>query len=394
MSRVHTALIATIGAFALSACACLEGMGRPFTGSASAAPASGEMTLETAMSDPSARSCGVYESRNWTASLTEGDNPEIRVSGVVDVRTGGYSLSWRQGPVDSSARPALRLELVAIPPEGMSLQAITTHEVEWREATGGIPFARVLVSCGGETLADIRLDPVPTADLAGTEWKVTSMGGAAIVAGSEPTIAFDSDGRMSGTTGCNRFFGSYQAMGETIIFSGAGMTRMACMQEGLMAQESAFAAILNGEGTFTRNADGTLTVRGANGIAFTAEPQHTAAEPGDPAVLTGGEWRVEDIGRGGVIDRSNLTLAFSEEGRISGSTGCNRMMGGYSVDGGKISFTPIATTLMACTSEAMAEQEIRYTGALSGEMDWRIMPDGALELTGPEGARILLRRDS
>ena len=40
-----------------------------------------------------------------------------------------------------------------------------------------------------------------------------------------------------------------------------------------------------------------------------------------------GTWQVEDIDQGGVIDNAMVTIEFLEDGRISGSTGCNRFSG-------------------------------------------------------------------
>lgn len=41
-------------------------------------------------------------------------------------------------------------------------------------------------------------------------------------------------------------------------------------------------------------------------------------------------------------------IIFNAENRISGSDGCNRMMGTYTLDGSKLSLSQIATTMMAC----------------------------------------------
>src|SRR5690606_14933562 len=127
---------------------------------------------------------------------------------------------------------------------------------------------------------------------------------------------------------------------------------------------------------------------------FTARPlpaDGKAAE-GDPASLTGAEWIVEDINRGGVIDNSRLTLTFTADGTVSGSTNCNSFSGGYSATGTTITFTSMAITERACVAPALADQETRYTAALQGEMAWRLTADGALELTREGGHRLLLRR--
>ena len=66
--------------------------------------------------------------------------------------------------------------------------------------------------------------------LDGTEWTVTKIKGADTVADSQPTIAFE-DGKVSGTPGCNRFFGSYTQDGAKLEFGMMGTTEMACLDE-------------------------------------------------------------------------------------------------------------------------------------------------------------------
>ena len=229
--------------------------------------------------------------------------------------------------------------------------------------------------------------------LTGTSWTVDGIGGVAVVAGSEPSITFTADGQINGTTGCNRFFGSYAQEGSKLSFSGVGMTKMACMGDGLMQQESTFASILSGAAAASVDGAGKLTIMGESGVGFVAVPVLSADAPAaDTAVLQGAAWIVEDINRGGVIDNSRLTLIFGADGRVSGSTNCNGFSGTYSVDGSRLTLSPLAMTRRACLAQALSMQEAKYTSALNGEMTWAITGDGALELTGDGGRRLLLRR--
>ena len=241
--------------------------------------------------------------------------------------------------------------------------------------------------------AELSVRPAPP-ELAGTRWQVETMGGVAVVAGSEPHILFAEDGAISGTTGCNRFFGRYRQRGSVLEFSGIGMTRMACMDERVMAQESAFAAILQGVAALETDAMRQITIRGADGAGLTARPLPAEGEEAgnDPALLTGAEWRVEDLNRGGVIDNSRLSVTFGPNGRLTGSAQCNRLSGTYRATGKVISFGPVTSTLMACVNEALNHQDNKFTEALRGDMDWRLTEDGALELTREGGHRVLLRR--
>lgn len=54
----------------------------------------------------------------------------------------------------------------------------------------------------------------------------------------------------------------------------------------------------------------------------------------------------EPEGTWGVDDGPNLTLA--DDGSLSGTDGCNRLMGSWTADGDTIDFGEVASTLMAC----------------------------------------------
>ena len=69
--------------------------------------------------------------------------------------------------------------------------------------------------------------PETPSTLAGTSWRAISVAGDAPVEGSNPTLAFTED-EISGTTGCNQFFGGYTYDAGTISMSNVGMTMMAC----------------------------------------------------------------------------------------------------------------------------------------------------------------------
>jgi copper homeostasis protein (lipoprotein) len=56
--------------------------------------------------------------------------------------------------------------------------------------------------------------------------------------------------------------------------------------------------------------------------------------------------------------------------RVAGSGGCNRLLGGYRIDGNRIEFSKLAVTLMACP--AGMEQEQAFLRALGEAARWRV----------------------
>jgi putative lipoprotein len=111
-----------------------------------------------------------------------------------------------------------------------------------------------------------------------------------------------------------------------------------------------------------------------------------AAAPAAPG-LVGPEWIVEDIGGRGVVGRARVSIAFDGQGRISGSGGCNRLVGGYTLDGASLRFGQMAGTMMAC-EPPLGEQEQRFHAALAEVRAWRI-ENGLLHLTNGAGATVI-----
>lgn len=107
---------------------------------------------------------------------------------------------------------------------------------------------------------------------------------------------------------------------------------------------------------------------------------------GDPArLLQGGEWVVEDINGGGIIDRSRVTLNFWQDGRVTGRTSCNNFMGQYQLTGEGLSIGQIAGTRMACAPSLM-EQEQRVLANLEGIQGFDFDQTGALLLRSTAGS--------
>lgn len=76
--------------------------------------------------------------------------------------------------------------------------------------------------------------------------------------------------------------------------------------------------------------------------------------------LAGSAWKpvFEDI-----QDTGEAFVRFGEDGKVNGSSGCNRMQGGFTLDDGKINIGPLAMTRMACL-DGMGVVEQRFTNAL------------------------------
>ena len=56
------------------------------------------------------------------------------------------------------------------------------------------------------------------------------------------------------------------------------------------------------------------------------------------------------------VPDANSALTIGQDGKISGSVGCNTLSGTFSASGDQITFGPIASTMMACADPVMVQE--------------------------------------
>jgi heat shock protein HslJ len=234
----------------------------------------------------------------------------------------------------------------------------------------------VVAGCTDDAGDDGGADDVAPS-FVGTTWILDAASTEALIDEVVPpetrvTIRFEDDGTASGSAGCNSFAGSYTEGddGGLTIEPGA-TTQMAC-EEPLMQVEAAYTAAL-------AEVDAAAVIDEGAGLILTGpEPTLTyAAEV--PVALEGTRWRIDGLAIGGDAVSSTIAGADADvtldAGSFSGTTGCNRMTGGYETSGdaseGAISFGAVATTKMACEPD-VAEQEATIIAAIEATTSYRI----------------------
>jgi heat shock protein HslJ len=115
-------------------------------------------------------------------------------------------------------------------------------------------------------------------------------------------------------------------------------------------------------------------------------------EQTDDSPLQGVEWTLVWFGAveaptPAVPDHA-ATLSFDGES-FFGSTGCNRMRGGYQAAGDLLTIGPAISTRRACLNEAAANQERAILAALNGQLDYSIR-DGELHLSYDDSRQALV----
>jgi len=166
-----------------------------------------------------------------------------------------YRLTYSAADIVAGARYQIRATITSA--EGVAL--FTTTQ------------AHPIIPEGGGIEMGILVQPVPLVfqSIADTEWVLVAMGEMLLAAHDGDSTAYlvlQRDGRIAGSTGCNRFFGGYTLDGERLSFGGIGLTKMACM-EPLMSQEQSFVSALGRVTGYRRSGRVLELLSGKNAVA-------------------------------------------------------------------------------------------------------------------------------
>jgi heat shock protein HslJ len=136
------------------------------------------------------------------------------------------------------------------------------------DTMSGMPHPQsVTVVVGGKKLAGCGGEPASL--LQGAVWAVVEIGGAPLMAGSQVTLDFAPDSRVSGQASCNRFTSAYTLSGEGLAISKVAGTRMMC-DTALMDQERRFLDALGAVQNFSISTDGALLLNTGDGRTIMA----------------------------------------------------------------------------------------------------------------------------
>jgi heat shock protein HslJ len=252
-----------------------------------------------------------------------------------------------------------------------------------RPALGVLALVGPVAGCG--TMASAA----ESTSLDGTAWLLTGLPGHTLVPDSSVTLQF-SEGRLSGSDGCNRYSGSYSVRNSVLtVGPNLASTQMAC-EPGIDAQARAYVAALTGAKSFRIDGE-RLELLAADGKA-------SATFASQSRSLAGTSWSATGINNGrqavsSLLNGSSVTMDFGNDGVVSGSAGCNRYTAPYSSDGSALTIGQAAATQMMCASpEGVMEQEQQFLRALATVATARFEGD-RLELRTAKGSlAVSLRR--
>ncbi len=212
------------------------------------------------------------------------------------------------------------------------------------------------------------------AAIEGVPWVLTS--GAGLEAGAPAPTATFSGGSVTGTTGCNRYTGTYVIDGGRMSIETGASTLKACPPPADEVERAYLAALGRVSGWRAEGEELVLLADGAPALRF------QAASPV-------GSWTVTSLIHGDALSSpipgTELTATFAEDGTLSGSAGCNQYTASYVGVQGILEISPPASTRKFCeTPEGVMEQEASYLAALPKTARFQLGEHG-LELLRADG---------
>jgi heat shock protein HslJ len=206
------------------------------------------------------------------------------------------------------------------------------------------------------------------------------------------TLNFEEDGQVNGLSGCNQYGGSYELDGRSITIGPLASTRMACLEDGIMEQESAFLQALQAAHSLSLVEDQLTIVYDGGELLFVPQEEPEAWP------LEGTEWRLETavtfhddvVSALPVPGDLDVTLLL-EDGQLGGFNGCNSYGGSYTLENGELHIDgdSLVQTLIACLDDTQSNLEAQMMTGLREMESYEIRGD-RLTITYPGGELIFV----
>jgi heat shock protein HslJ len=209
-----------------------------------------------------------------------------------------------------------------------------------------------------------------------------------VIIGSTTTADFQTDGKLSGSAGCNQYSATYTTSGSAGITITQPITTLMACENNLMQQETQYLSLLQKAAKYEISGD-QLTLFDSSGTKILIYQKHV----GTPATIVG-LWNLFSYnnGKGGiqtVIIGSTTTADFGADGKLAGSAGCNQYSATYTTSGAMgITITQPASTRMAC-EDSLMQQETQYLSLLPKAGTYEIAGD-QLTLFNSPGTKLLI----
>lgn len=176
------------------------------------------------------------------------------------------------------------------------------------------------------------------------------------------TLELKPDGQFSFKADCNIGSGTYTLTGSQINLELGPITLAECGPQSLSDQ---YLKLLGDAVTYVQEGEQLFL----NLIADAGNMVFAKATP--KQALAGTSWRLTSLNGNAPAPGTTVTANFGEDGRLTGSSGCNSYQTPFEVEGNSISVDLIAGTLMACP-EPIGSQETAFLTALQTAATYQI----------------------
>lgn len=241
-------------------------------------------------------------------------------------------------------------------------------------------FSFVLLGAMLMTMANITPTQAGGDPLAGTQWKLISLGEHDLSANPTLTLIFGAENDLGGFGGCNSYGGGYSVDEDAFTVTEIATTLMACMDGVAMDNEQTYLAAMQTAHHYTLT-DNRLVILVENDVQLVFVPL---------GVLTNTRWQLVALGGEPVQGDQPLTLLQDDIMHMGGYAGCNTITGTFAFDRlGNISFDSLASTRRACANEALSAQEQAYIAALESATAYEISAEELVITYGADNAQML-----
>jgi len=242
-----------------------------------------------------------------------------------------------------------------------------------------LTLTALLSACAAPVTGTPSPAPSPIT-LHGTSWVVTHIKGAATLAERQPTMAF-ADAKVGGNASCNNYSGGYTQQGVTLTIGPVAQTAMACAEDTLTKQETAFTGALGEVKQVRAAGTGAELLDGSGSPVLTLAP----APKMTPKPLVGTTWTLSGIVANQAVSTplvdTTVTMTLNDDS-LSGKA-CNRFRGPVKIDGENLTVGPLISTKMACPTEQESKQEATVLATLDSVTSYEIEGD-TLTLSAPD----------
>ena len=261
--------------------------------------------------------------------------------------------------------------------------------------------AALLAACGfSSDKGGSSAPPASTAaaaELEGTLWYLTTI--ASTYAQPGGRLWFGKSGKLTGSTGCNDFGGTYAQSGSSLTLTIDSQTARRCPPQ-LATQETAVHAALSKVASFSTAFKGIQSLSATDPLTLLDRSGQSLLTygQGGPDTLVGPAWQVTGINTGqpavnsvitgaaaltSVITGSTVTATFHPEtktelqeaygGTVTGSAGCNSYSAPFQLAGNRLTVGPVVVTRRLCERPAgVMEQEAAFLKVLEAAM--KVLP--------------------